>query len=1096
MPCRSSSLRLLLAAGTALTGMPWASNAGAADFTIETPTTTGQTLAAGQTGTVTSTGAIAPAGGPAMTISGTATLENHGTITGGAGNGTGDSKDKGGSTPPGAGILLKQTGQGSVIHNTGVISGADGAAGIEVDYAPAGAATTSIVNTGTIKGGNAASSSGFGYAGINGTGPISLTNSGRIEAGLNGDGTRADAIETGHRALSTVSVVNEAAGLIVGRVELSGPTDFTNAGSIEGSISLAGDMSNRIALTGGTVDGSIGLSFLAAPASQTFLLSGGTITGDVVLAGPVPNAAHSVILSNGTIGSLLDVGTSTGTVAVDPDAGRTVNLDGGGEALRGAGLATITKTGAGRLEIGGANTTLTATWDLRDGTVAVRSSQALGGGTIAGNGGTLEASGGTIALSNPVGLGVGGLTVSGSEHLTLAGAITGTGGLTKTGTGVLMLAGTNGYTGVTTVSGGTVAIRDDSGLGHAAGALVLSGGTVQTVAELTTSRTTMLGDGGGTFLTDTGTTLTHTGAITGTGRLTKDGDGTLTLTGTNTHTGGTVVNAGTLRVNGSVASLVTIGADGTLGGSGSFGGGITNNGVVTPGNSIGTMNVAGPLAFGAGSVYQIEADAAGRSDRIDVTGPATLAGTLQVIPEAGTYGFQTDYTILTATDPLVGTFDNVRTASAFLDPSLTYGTHAVTLRLVRNDLALAATAATANQGAVAGALDAASAGATGDLSTVLAAIAVLPAEQARQAFDQLSGANLAANAVPQFLSRARFDATVQASALRQGGGVTTDPTGFAQAPAYQVLGLGRMAELGGTLAQLGPTLSVAPQDGQDGLGGWISGYGLGGEVDGDGNAAGFEYRTGGAVAGIDWRFSDETTLGVALGYARSRIDHETAGNDGDVESFLASLYGLHRPASHQGRLALDGALGVGIGDYRTRRRIAFGGLDRTAEGATDGYDLSARIGAGYRIDRQGYRIVPQAGLSYVRLHQDGYTETGAGAANLTVGDQDVHSATSRLGIEVARAVATESGAVWTPSATLAWRHEFAGTGRVIDAAFADPPATAFRVSGVEAGRDTIELAAGLAVTVPGGTTWRAGLAGSLAAGETAHGLFAGVRLAW
>src|SRR5690606_32806024 len=126
-------------------------------------------------------------------------------------------------------------------------------------------------------------------------------------------------------------------------------------------------------------------------------------------------------------------------------------------------------------------------------------------------------------------------------------------------------------------------------------------------------------------------------------------------------------------------------------------------------------------------------------------------------------------TILTTTDPLVGAFDAVTSASAFLDPTLLYSTHAVTLRLTRNDLAFASVAGTDNQRAVAGALDAGAAGADGDLATLLDPVSTLSATQARSAYDQLAGASLAAFATPQLLDRARFDALVRANATRSGG---------------------------------------------------------------------------------------------------------------------------------------------------------------------------------------------------------------------------------------------------------------------------------------------------------------------------------------
>ncbi|EPM7327992.1 S8 family serine peptidase, partial [Serratia marcescens] len=82
--------------------------------------------------------------------------------------------------------------------------------------------------------------------------------------------------------------------------------------------------------------------------------------------------------------------------------------------------------------------------------------------------------------------------------------------------------------------------------------------------------------------------------ISGHGGLTKEGMGTLVLTGNNTYSGPTLVNQGRLAVNGSVTSAVSVQSGGIVGGSGTVGS-LTarRGGTVAPGNSIGTLNVAG-----------------------------------------------------------------------------------------------------------------------------------------------------------------------------------------------------------------------------------------------------------------------------------------------------------------------------------------------------------------------------------------------------------------------------------------------------------------------------------------------------------------------
>ncbi len=99
---------------------------------------------------------------------------------------------------------------------------------------------------------------------------------------------------------------------------------------------------------------------------------------------------------------------------------------------------------------------------------------------------------------------------------------------------------------------------------------------------------------------------------------------------------------------------MTVGADGSLGGSGQIGGSVTHTGTLSPGNSIGTLTIGGNLDQSAGSTYQAEFDNGGQSDRVNVTGVATLGGTVTVLATPGTYAAQQTYTIVNATGGIAG----------------------------------------------------------------------------------------------------------------------------------------------------------------------------------------------------------------------------------------------------------------------------------------------------------------------------------------------------------------------------------------------------------------------------------------------------------
>ena len=214
---------------------------------------------------------------------------------------------------------------------------------------------------------------------------------------------------------------------------------------------------------------------------------------------------------------------------------------------------------------------------------------------------------------------------------TIASQLSGNTQLVKTDLGTLVLTGTNSYSGGTAINGGTLQVSADAHLGDAVGALSFNGGTLHTTASFTSLRNIDL-LGQGTFLTDDATTLTLDGTLSGSGSFVKSGTGKMVLTSDGSgFAGATTIDDGTLAVNSSLCGDVNVRSGGRLQGTGTVCD--TNNfdgGTVAPGNSIGTLTVAGDYA-GSGGTLEIETILGGDvspTDRLVVTG--NTAGTTRV----------------------------------------------------------------------------------------------------------------------------------------------------------------------------------------------------------------------------------------------------------------------------------------------------------------------------------------------------------------------------------------------------------------------------------------------------------------------------------
>ncbi|WP_445487240.1 autotransporter family protein [Rhodopseudomonas sp. RCAM05734] len=224
-------------------------------------------------------------------------------------------------------------------------------------------------------------------------------------------------------------------------------------------------------------------------------------------------------------------------------------------------------------------------------------------------------------------------------------AFTGTGGLTVTGGGTFNLLASSSYSGATSIQSGSGLALEGVGAIASSSKVIANGAfDVSGITAAGTSIQSLAGSGtvalGAKNLTLTNANDLFSGVISGTGGLTLSG-GKQTLSGVNTYTGGTTVSGGALAVNGSVCGAMTVLAGGTLQGTGTVCD-TSNAGIVAPGNSIGTLTVAGNYT-GNGGTLQIETVLGGDAsptDRLVVTGNTAGSTNVRVTNLGGT-GAQT-----------------------------------------------------------------------------------------------------------------------------------------------------------------------------------------------------------------------------------------------------------------------------------------------------------------------------------------------------------------------------------------------------------------------------------------------------------------------
>jgi subtilase-type serine protease len=494
------------------------------------------------------------------------------------------------------------------------------------------------------------------------------------------------------------------------------------------------------------------------------------------------------------------------------------------------------------------------------------------------------------------------------------------------------------------------------------------------------------------------------------------------------------------------------------------------------GDGIGTLSVKDTLSLESEFVYdtnnqllgikdstlEITVDANGHSDFITVTNPAkdaymtAYAGTFQSIDYgallvvqalAGNYAEETQYHIIHVDGYLNGDGfqDAVQTNFAFLDASvfyesdtsLGYETTDFYLTLTRNDTAFWDVAETSNQKSVAQALSAA-----GD-SDLHNEIVTMSVDEAQGAFNQLSGESHASNMSTQVVQANLVTDTIQ----NRFGFAFTGPGGASsgfEEPQY----------LGASEKQ------DAPHGGSAKGYGWIKGYGEWLSLDGDGNAASVDGSVGGVLGGYDV-VSKQTMFGLAVGYSQATTDVDSRLASADTDTFLVAAYAaamLDRNVKVSG----GGSYGWSSTDSE---RVAL------QDKLTASYDGNTGIAFGEiaYLARMGATVLePFAGVTYIDVDQDGFTETG-GIGALTSDGQSFSSTASTVGVRLAYDTTSGDGMRVTPRASLAWRHAYGDVTPDAVMSFADT-GTSFTVDGAPIAEDSLIVGAGIEMGLSEGVT--------------------------
>ncbi|NEI71715.1 autotransporter domain-containing protein [Rhizobium lusitanum] len=908
-----------------------------------------------------------------------------------------------------------------------------------------------------------------GSATVGGSG--SLWDTGALLVG--GDHTDADStgangrldISTGGEVDSSSAVVADGKNSI-GAVTVDGTgshwdinADLTVGNEGSGSVTVSGSASanaatatlGKEASSSGTLvvvgngshfDMSGELQDGAAGSGSLKVLAGGALsTGNASLgtgAGGNGQALVSGAGSHWSIDGDLDVGSAsggTGSLAVSSEGTLTSQSASIGTSSGSSGAATVIGNGStwnnqGNMTIGDAGN---GTLDVIQGGSVHTASATIGDAAGSSGAVTVTGTGSTLAVDN-------GLTVgnAGDASLTVSG------GSTLSAPSITIAA----------QAGSTASVNIGSALGQTAtGAATLDVDAIH------------FGSGNGSLVFNFGgTPQTVKTAIDGNGSL-YVASGDVTLTGNSSaFSGVTSVSGGSLIVDGTLGGSINLSGYGLLGGTGTVGSTVVGAGAtLSPGNNgIGTLTIDGNLTTQGGSTILVESNDAG-TDRIDVTGTVSLNGGSLSLAGSGLKPF-TDYTILSASGGVSGSFDTIRSNYAFVTPVLDYSSGTIDLTLARNSTSFAAAGTSANQRSTARGIES-----LGASNTLYDAVAVLSMDEASGALKQLAGEIHLSLAGTAF-DNGRFVRDVAIDRLRsmQGGvGASKQAriqadTGLAYANDDQRRTPPEKA-INGILSDPANGLAAfwsAP------YGGWTS------SDDGSSNTGGVLFGFDTTLDSSDWR------IGALAGYGRSRFSQSDVSAHADTDNYNLGLYA----GKEWGVLALRLGGTYSLQSVSTLRGIDFSGYADSLRADYHAYTAQVFGELAYEISMGDARLEPFANVTFTDVRTSSFSERGSAAALSGSADQAAVTFAT-FGARAERDVALGD----MPAklyGSLGWRHAFGDLDMTSRMAFAG--GDIFTESGTVVDRDSLVVDAGFDIALSEQISLALDYNGSFGAENRAH----------
>jgi len=468
------------------------------------------------------------------------------------------------------------------------------------------------------------------------------------------------------------------------------------------------------------------------------------------------------------------------------------------------------------------------------------------------------------------------------------------------------------------------------------------------------------------------------------------------------------------------------------------------------------MTVTGNYHQAPTAQLQLAFDDQHKTSTFVVQGHASLAGTLNLTAAPGYYnnGYAISSDQWLVADSTTGSFDRVTAniSSPTLHAATQQNDTTYAVSIVRNDDAYAQYGTHSNARNVGEALVSAARHANASSSALFTALdfSALDGRDISTALPLLSG-EIHASAKGALINTSAATRTAVSSRLQQAYGDT---------PSSRV--------------------ALSNEDSLHGPAAWGYGFGTWSHQKGDGNAARLNTDTSGFFTGVDALIHNDWRFGLLAGYSRSTFKLNERASSGSSDNYTLGAYTGTAWQMPSGALALRSGAAYTWHQLDMKRAIGINAFRDSVSADYDANSLQIFAELGYKTPLSASSFIePYAGLAYVKLKTDGFTEKGQNGTNLAVRSDTMDTTFSTLGLRTSTLF--DLGPVPTVARIdLGWRHAWGDTVPRSVASFSE--STPFSVSGNPIGKNTALVETGIDFHMGRHTTLGASYQGQFGSG--------------